>query len=190
MFGHTGQRAARSAVPTVVISGIVTAMLLLATACSEDTTNAGTSDAKVTSETTSSGGGIGDGASPGDADQDVVLDCPGGTGCPCAENADCDSTICTETSAGSVCAQTCIDSCPTGFICKAYAGGGGDGTNICVPRHGRRCDPCNTNAQCQVVGQESARCVLYGVEGNDGAPLCTADITSAEQLQAALREVD
>ncbi len=50
------------------------------------------------------------------APQDVAKAdvCPGGPGCVCKENSDCDAALCIGTPEGKQCAQTCVDKCLIG----------------------------------------------------------------------------
>lgn len=131
--------------PTTAPALIVVLLISTLAACSDDPPKTGSQDTTAAASETTDDVNVGDSTL---TESDVQLDCPGGAGCPCAANSDCDSAICSENSAGSVCARLCVDSCPGGFVCKPYTGGGGDGVNICVPRHGRRCDPCESNESC------------------------------------------
>jgi len=97
------------------------------------------------------------------SDKDTGPTCPGEPGCECSEAKDCDNGFCIETPVGFRCAQKCVDSCPIGFKCtQASGGGGGDTSNICVPRWGRICDPCKANADCTAAGNLDAVCVDRG----------------------------
>ncbi len=51
---------------------------------------------------------------------DDNLNCPGGAGCACDANWDCDSAFCLTFKSGKACAQQCIESCPDGLVCEAY----------------------------------------------------------------------
>ena len=48
--------------------------------------------------------------------------CPGGFGCPCEADADCDSGWCVTSSAGPICTQPCLEECPPGFLCSIIDG--------------------------------------------------------------------
>ncbi len=89
--------------------------------------------------------------------------CPGGFGCPCSNNGDCDTSQCIETPEGNVCTQTCIETCPGGYKC--VNSGGVDGLSICVPALGNLCNPCNKNSDCTTTGHGDASCVDQGDAG-------------------------
>ena len=102
---------------------------------------------------------------------------PGGPGCDCSENTDCNSGYCVEGPTGSVCTETCIETCPDGWSCKGVTNSGGDITYICIPKHITLCRPCNTNADCQAsitVGDN--RCVSAGALGS----FCGSECASSE----------
>ena len=103
----------------------------------------------------------------------VGEDCPGGPNCSCQDNAGCDSGFCIDTPAGKRCARTCVEECPGEFVCRQAPGG--DVVNICVPRFGRLCDPCNKTETCQAVGLTGAVCVDYGKDGAFCGLSCSAD---------------
>ena len=100
------------------------------------------------------------------------LDCPGGAGCECAKNDECDSGACLETPEGKVCAQTCVDSCPTGFECKNF--GATDVLFVCFPKWTSLCSPCEKHNDCKVNGAD-ARCLSYGDKGSFCGATCAAD---------------
>ena len=82
------------------------------------------------------------GPEDGGAKPDVVdppLDCPGGPGCDCSKNDDCDNAFCIDTPGGKKCAKTCVNDCPEGFTCKAP--GSSDTVFICMPDHLVLCAP-------------------------------------------------
>jgi hypothetical protein len=56
----------------------------------------------------------------------------------------------------------CVDSCQAGFKCTTVSAGGGDSSDICVPRWGRVCDPCAANSDCATAGNLDAVCVDMG----------------------------
>jgi len=121
----------------------------------------------------SSGGDATDGGGTDSGDAGPT-DCPGGKGCKCEENNDCDSGVCIETAGGKVCAQTCVDSCQPGFTCTKYDPGSGDAIYICTDNHLSLCSPCNADADCQVYGTD-ALCVDHGIEGKFCGSACKAD---------------
>jgi len=144
--------------------------------------DSGTADAGGAADTAGQDAGSQDGgttqADTGTSDAgptDTGSVCPGGSGCACAVNADCDNGLCIDTPGGQVCATTCVNSCPAGMNCKQVAIGGGDPLSICVPAHGWICDPCHDDKGCQSLGQPLARCVRYGLAGNFCGVSCTND---------------
>ena len=100
-------------------------------------------------------------------------DCPGGAGCPCQQNDDCDTAVCIETSAGGRCAQKCVDACPGGTTCSPIDVGS-DTLNVCVPKWGFLCAPCQQSAECKAIGQASAGCVDYGGAGGFCGASCAS----------------
>jgi hypothetical protein len=117
-------------------------------------------------------------APDGNTFSDVAPACPGGSGCPCLDNAECASTVCIEDSAsttGKSCTQSCVVNCPDGHSCAQISSPGGDLLSICVPRWGHLCDPCGISGQCQAPGVPGAACVDQGAQGRFcGAP-CQSD---------------
>jgi len=105
------------------------------------------------------------GDSTADASEDVppVIDCPGGPGCSCTANNDCDIALCIEVGAGKQCAAKCVDECPTGFQC--VPAGSGDVVSICAPLYDRLCNPCDKSEACRGIGLEKASCIDYGILG-------------------------
>ena len=102
--------------------------------------------------------------------------CVGEFGCLCAQNSDCDSQYCLETSDGKRCSVACIDVCTAGYSCKP-APTAGDVVFVCVHDAARLCAPCSENKDCQATGLTDARCVD---RGNAGA-FCGIACVSAEQ---------
>ena len=124
----------------------------------------------------------------------VPLDCPGGSGCTCKANADCDNAICIDTADGKRCATGCVDTCGPGYDCVSLAGSG-ESVNICAPRLLRLCDPCSHSKDCQGLGAPAAICADFGARGHfctvpcDTSADCPqshkcAPITSAEGSQS------
>ncbi len=91
---------------------------------------------------------------------------PGGFGCECTANADCNSGFCVETPTGTVCTQTCVEECPEGWVCTQFQSSP-DVIYACIPAHNRLCRPCGKSQECQgnVIGMEVA-CVSMGPAGN------------------------
>ncbi len=121
---------------------------------------------------------VAEGVSP-----DAGVKCPGGQGCTCKENGDCDNAQCIEIGAGKVCATPCVDKCQDGFKCALINGNGGDSTTICVPKFLSLCSPCVKSKDCQTLGIADAACVDEGGQGNfcgtacDGDPDCASGYT-------------
>lgn len=99
---------------------------------------------------------------------DAVVSCPGSAGCPCVENAECNSSLCIDdphVDGGKACARQCVDSCPDGYKCANVSAIGTDVMSICVPKWGRICDPCSASVQCDSVGMSGLVCVDQGGQG-------------------------
>ena len=115
-----------------------------------------------------------DASATGDASSDASSDASAGApGAPCTSNAECDSSLCIDTAAGQVCAQTCIETCEPGFACKVPPGG--DATSYCLPRFVRLCDPCLSSNSCAAPGFSGAACVDRGPEGAFCGVACLTD---------------
>ena len=104
----------------------------------------------------------------GTADAGPSTACPGGQGCPCVENNDCDNSVCLETPEGRRCAYPCVDDCQKGYTCKKF--GTIDGIFVCLPDLLTLCAPCTLDSDCTAQGT-SARCLDYGADGR----FCGAD---------------
>ena len=92
-----------------------------------------------------------------------------GFGEKCKENSDCPSGWCVEGPAGSVCTQTCLESCPDGWLCKGVTNTGGDVTFICVPEQPELCVSCDSDSDC---GGPEDRCMVIPEEGAFCAAAC------------------
>ncbi len=106
---------------------------------------------------------------------DGTLNCPGGPGCTCAGNDDCDNALCLQLAGGGHCAQNCVDKCDEGFKCAQVSGGGGDLVGVCVPAHPHLCDPCAEAADCKGLGYETNDCVDHGPAGRFCGTACVDD---------------
>ena len=94
----------------------------------------------------------------------AVNPCPGGAGCACQQNNDCtDSQKCIVTPKGLRCAKLCTTS-KCGDNEKCISSGGGEPVDICVPKWGSLCNPCNANQECEKL-DTGARCVDQGENG-------------------------
>ena len=100
--------------------------------------------------------------------------CPGGSGCACAANDDCDSTMCIEGPDGKQCAQACVDKCDAGFSC-AQVPQGSDVAVVCVSVWSRLCSPCEQTKDCNHPGVTSARCIEAGDAGKYCGTGCVND---------------
>ena len=98
------------------------------------------------------------------APEDVAPVCPGGAGCPCAGNDECDGGLCLEGAEGKRCAKPCVDSCAAGYVC-AQVSQGSDVVTVCVDAWARLCSPCSKSEQCNHPGVTDARCVNRGDAG-------------------------
>ena len=119
-----------------------------------DTANSDTGAAKPDTDTTGS---------------DIVNPCPGSAGCACADKSDCtESGQCLQTQKGKVCGALCkTGKCADGEVCTPM--GSADSVDVCVPKWGSLCNPCNTNQDCQVL-DASAKCI----DGGDNGSFCGA----------------
>ncbi len=104
--------------------------------------------------------------------------CPGGPGCPCAQNADCQTALCIEdpnVSGGMVCARTCVETCPDNYQCAQVSMASGDVVSICVAKLGHLCDPCSADSDCKSLGLPNASCVEQGALGHFCGISCSID---------------
>lgn len=127
-----------------------------------------------------------------DAPTGDAVGCPGGAGCPCSGNADCDQSICLETASGATCAAPCTDasSCSKDEVCASIPGAGGDSASVCVQVAAHLCDPCKSNAACSAPGAEGATCVKRGAEGNFCGVACGAGKSDCPSGTACVDAVD
>ena len=83
-----------------------------------------------------------------------VAVCPGGDGCPCETNVDCDSSLCTYGTRDGLrrCAGSCEASgqCPDGFDCISNIRS--RVFSACIDTQLARCLPCRTDGDCAVYG--------------------------------------
>jgi len=117
-------------------------------------------------------GADGDGV---DLGADVTQACYGAAGCPCKENAECDTNLCIATPVGMQCAKNCFDVCPAGFKCSAVTAAGGDISTVCLPRWGALCNPCMVSSDCATLGVSGAACTDQGAAGHFCGAGCTSD---------------
>ena len=116
------------------------------------------------------------------ADDGEAPSCPGGAGCSCVEQADCDIGICLDTPDGKRCADSCVTTCPKGYKCADY--GGGDSVFVCVPRFLTLCAPCRDNADCSLQGVDVS-CLDGGDAGHFCGASCEADETCPPGFQCS-----
>ncbi|MBM4342809.1 MAG: hypothetical protein FJ100_05480 [Deltaproteobacteria bacterium] len=111
------------------------------------------------------------------ANHDAKAACPGGAGCPCSQNGDCDNSLCLDTSKGKFCAKVCVSDCPAGQKCSSVTTGTGDTFFACVDPYARLCDPCSTDLDCQVQGTGTGQsvCIDQGAQGRFCGTPCAAD---------------
>jgi hypothetical protein len=81
--------------------------------------------------------------------------CPGGAGCPCADDKACDGGLCLELADGAKCATPCTNTCAGDLTCATVSGG-----DYCVDAYARLCSPCSSNSDCLHSGLKDARCVV------------------------------
>ena len=125
-------------------------------------------DAPADDETSGGGDGASAGAKPCTE--------PGGWGCPCAGNADCNSHWCIDTQFGKTCTVACLETCPSAdWTCVQAAASTGDLTYVCAPRFATLCEPCATDAQCEhlMAPAGKARCLKFGVDGTVAGSFCS-----------------
>jgi hypothetical protein len=104
--------------------------------------------------------------------------CPGGPGCACAENLDCQNGLCIDdpnVTEGKACARSCIDNCPDGYTCAQVSPTGGDVVSICVAKYGHLCEPCGISKDCASLGLKDSQCVDQGVLGRFCGIGCATD---------------
>ena len=172
------------------LTALLAALCLCVPACSQDD---GNEKGGQTDKDTSTGIDFGDGGTsvdtdataadvivPPDSTSDVIApdagtNCPGGAGCYCIQNSECDNSLCVDALDGKHCAITCVETCPGSYVCSQITSGGGDVMSICVPADGHLCDPCTDSADCESLGLKDSRCVSYGGDGNFCGIACATD---------------
>ena len=106
--------------------------------------------------------------------EDTAPICPGGAGCPCDANDDCDAGLCLEGAEGKRCGKLCVDACDKGFTC-AQVPQGSDVVTVCVDAWARLCSPCESSKDCNHPGVTDARCVDRGADGAFCGAACKTD---------------
>ncbi len=135
--------------------------------------DAGGTEDSGSSGGTSSSGGDGGASSGADAGADTE-ECVGEPGCPCKENAECDTGYCLDFPDGKQCAKLCTETCPNGQACKDISGGKGDKVFACVSNLIALCAPCNDDQLCQHNGV-AGLCLDYGADGKFCGGPCDKD---------------
>ena len=100
--------------------------------------------------------------------------CPGGAGCACNDKNDCtESGVCLQTQKGKVCAALCKTAkCADSEVCTPM--GSPDTVDVCVPKWGSLCNPCNANQDC--LGLDSgSKCIDGGDNGSFCGSGCSED---------------
>ncbi|MCB9740275.1 MAG: hypothetical protein H6747_13525, partial [Deltaproteobacteria bacterium] len=142
-----------------------------------DTDDAGTGDATTA-----------DGTDVEDTGPDTAgLDCPGGAGCVCSGNSDCDNGLCIDTPDGKRCAEKCIDTCKNGYSCKQF--GDSDVVFVCLPDYLSLCSPCQSKSDCAYQGVE-ALCLDYGALGHFCGGKCKQDSDCPDENYACVDVLD
>lgn len=106
---------------------------------------------------------------------EVVADCPGGPGCPCKANTDCQTGVCIDDDSvqgSKACARKCQGQCPESYSCANVPGSGGDILNICVPKFAKLCQPCVASKDCEALGLKDSACVDQGSLGRFCGVVC------------------
>ena len=95
---------------------------------------------------------------------DQCLAGPGSPGCPCSNDIDCNIGGCHLGSSGKRCASACV-----------YGGCSAPGTacvtsppapQLCIPKTGKLCTPCTSNAECAILGHAGDTCTPLGGKGS------------------------
>ena len=117
------------------------------------------------------GGGdaaVGDVSGNTDAGGAPLCASPGGFGCTCTVNDDCDSNYCVQGPQGQICTKTCLDSCPAGFKC-VQGGEAGDLTYLCSPTTTTLCQPCEKDSDCDHFGATKGSSACLPVQDTTGS---------------------
>ena len=138
--------------------------------------------------------------------KDIVANCPGGAGCACKDNTDCQSGLCIDDASvpdGKACAQKCDSTCASGYACANIPAAGGDIISVCVPKFLHLCEPCSVSKDCESLGLKDTACIDQGVLGRFCGVSCAAnsdcpanydctDVTTAEggKLKQCVRKPD
>ncbi|MSP93099.1 MAG: hypothetical protein EXR79_15085, partial [Myxococcales bacterium] len=123
---------------------------------------------------------------------DAVAECPGGAGCSCTTHTGCTSGHCADTPDGKRCGQPCQTAnnsadCTKGFVCKPFSGPVCVAA-LCLPAHGKLCQPCNATKDCESQGITGVLCVDQGPLGRFcGAP-CTVEADCPDGYACAVSQ--
>ena len=150
---------------------------VLLTACGGDSADAPKGSTSDIDASTGSSGSLDTMTEPDTAatfDSGADPACPGGAGCLCVANDDCDAVMCMEGPGGKRCAQSCVDTCDQGFTC-AQVPKGSDVVLVCVSSWSRLCSPCEETKDCNHAGVINARCVDAGAAGSYCGSGCVSD---------------
>ena len=164
------------------LATLVTVATLMA-GCSEDGVTGAASDDATAADTAAPGdaGGIARTDVPrrtppdaGGAKPDAGPERPRlpGTGEPCTVNEDCESGWCLNGATESVCTETCLETCPDGWVCKSVLNRPPDVVYLCVPTRWDLCKACASDAEC---GGTADLCRPVGDEGPHCSVACTGD---------------
>ena len=108
---------------------------------------------------------------------EVVVECPGGPGCTCKDNAECNSGFCIETMTGYACTSICqtAEACPKGWVCSVVSTFP-DLTYACVDPSANLCRPCTQAEDCASPGTSGTNlCVDTGADGSFCGLACADD---------------
>ena len=106
---------------------------------------------------------------------ETSVSCPGGAGCPCTTDQECDVGLCADDGSlpgGKACAAKGTAGCPSGWTAVTLAAG--EGVKVCVPAAPRLCNPCAANSDCVAVGGTGSLCLSRGAAGNFCGIACPA----------------
>ena len=99
------------------------------------------------------------------ADGADVPPAPGTFGAPCSSAGDCESGWCVQGPNGEMCSKSCVDGCPTGWLCKQIQGSS-DTSFVCEPATTHLCEPCTQSGKCNEAGGLDNLCVAFGSTGS------------------------
>ncbi len=158
-----------------VLAGLVAAFI---GGCADDP-SASKVDSGAAAEIAEGDGASGDDSGPRllDTSFDTAAQCPGGPGCGCLANTECDSGLCIDdpsAPSGLTCARKCTDTCPSGYTC-ANVPVAADVVQICVWQRGRLCDPCSASSDCQSIGLKDPACIDQGEYGRFCGVACSGE---------------